>query len=140
MKRLIILLLPLALMFSCTGKREKGVMDALYEGYAARQELKVAKVDGLRLCDTVRTDVVLLQADDEATWRQMAAEFGLQDSTGTTSWLGESLDPTKRVAWDGGPAVRVIASHERQTIGLYRIENEAQYDALLDYQLNNIRN
>lgn len=139
MKRLFILLLPLALLFSCSGKPEGEGVDALYQSYASRQELKVAKVSGLKLCDTVRIDVVLLQAEDEAAWRQMAVEFGLQDTTGTTSWLGDTADPTQRVAWDGQPVVRVIASHERQSIGLYRIENESQYDALIDYQLNHIK-
>lgn len=140
MKRLFILLLPLALLFSCSGEPEEVAMDALYQGYASRQELKVAKVVGLQLCDTVSIDVVLLQAEDEAAWRQMAGEFGLQDTTGTTSWLGDTADPTQHVAWDGEPVVRVIASHKRQTIGLYRIENETQYNALIDYQLNRMKN
>ena len=140
MKRLYILLLPLVLLLSCTGEPEEVAVDALYQSYASRQELKVAKVSGLKLCDTVRIDVVLLQAEDEAAWRQMSVEFGLRDTTGITSWLGDTLDPAQRTAWDGQPVVRVIASHERQTIGLYRIENEAQYDALIDYQLNHIKN
>ena len=36
--------------------------------------------------------------------------------------------------------VMVVASHERRTVAFYRINTEAQYDALLDYQLNNMKN
>ena len=134
------MLLPVLLVVGCTREADRPADDALYARYASRTGLAVAKVCNFSLNDTVCVDVVLLQAEDEAAWLQMAAEFGLQDTTGTTSWLGDTLDPTQRVAWDGQPVVRVIASHERQSIGLYRIENEMQYDALIDYQLNHIAN
>ena len=50
---------------------------------------------------------------------------------------GFRLNDTVRV--DGSPVMRVIASHDKQTIGFYHIDNEAQYDALIDYQLENIK-
>jgi hypothetical protein len=31
--------------------------------------------------------------------------------------------------------MRVIASLDKHTIGIYRIDNETQYDAIVDYQL-----
>jgi len=138
MKRLLFILLPLALFFSCS--REQGELpeNALYQSYATRPELKVAQVSGLKLIDTVRVDVVLLQAENDSVWQQLTGEFGVDDSTGVTSWLGGPEQPATRVRWEGRPVLRVIASPERQSIGLYSIESEAQYDALLDYQLNNM--
>ncbi|MBP5546864.1 MAG: hypothetical protein J6X59_06280 [Bacteroidales bacterium] len=61
MKRLLfILLLPLAFL-SCSREVEEM---SLYRQYAARQDLTVAQVKGFQLCDTVKTDVVILVADD----------------------------------------------------------------------------
>ena len=63
MKRLLfILLLPLAFL-SCSREVEEV---PLYRQYAARQDLTVAQVKGFQLCDTVKTDVVILVADDSA--------------------------------------------------------------------------
>ena len=52
------------------------------------------------------------------------------------SWLASPTNPVQRVKWTGKPVLRVIASHKRHTIGIYRIDNELQYEALIDYQLN----
>ena len=35
--------------------------------------------------------------------------------------------------------MRVIASHDKRTIGFYRLDNEAQYDALVDYQIEKMK-
>lgn len=140
MKKALMTMVLVALLAGCTHQTELPPEGALYRHYAARQDLGVAQLNGFKLSDTVRVDIVMLQAENDEAWRQLTEEFGLRDTTGTTSWLGDTLDPAQRAAWDGQPVVRVIASHERQTIGLYRIENEAQYDALIDYQLNHIKN
>ena len=108
----------------------------LYKRYASRPELTVAQVSGFKLCDTVRVDVVLLQADNEKVWQQMVKEFNIAGNDGVTSWLGDTKQPANRVKWTGRPVLRVVASHTKQTIGLYLLNNETQYDALMDYQLN----
>lgn len=108
----------------------------LYKRYASRPELTVAQVSGFKLCDTVRVDVVLLQADNEKVWQQMVKEFNIAGNDGVTSWLGDTKQPANRVKWTGRPILRVVASHKKQTIGLYLLNNETQYDALMDYQLN----
>lgn len=108
----------------------------LYKRYASRPELTVAQVSGFKLCDTVRVDVVLLQADNEKVWQQMVKEFDIAGNDGVTSWLGDTKQPANRVKWTGRPVLRVVASHKKQTIGLYLLNNETQYDALMDYQLN----
>lgn len=120
------LILPLAAM----------AQGELYKRYASRPELKVAQVSGFKLCDTVRVDVVLLQADNEKVWQQMVKEFNIAGNDGVTSWLGDTKQPANRVKWTGRPILRVVASHKKQTIGLYLLNNETQYDALMDYQLN----
>lgn len=141
MKRLIIIiLLPLALLTSCSHETEPQSASAFYHHYAQRQELKVAEVDGFKLCDTVRVDVVMLQAESDSMWEAMKAEFDIRGEEGSVSWLGERENPSARTQWAGAPVLRVIASHSRRTIGFYRIENEAQYDALMDYQLESMRN
>lgn len=132
---ILLLLLPLALLLSCSHEQSELTEDALYQRYAARQELKVAQVSGMKLCDTVRVDVVLLQADDDETWQQLKAEFLIEGEEGVESWLGDTEQPAQRVKWTGAPVVRAIASHSRRTLAFYRLDTEAQYDALLDYQL-----
>jgi hypothetical protein len=132
MKKLLILLmllLPIAVMSQ----------SALYKQYASRQELTVAQVNGFKLNESQRVDVVLIVADDEAAWKQLAKELNIKEEEGSVSWLGDSKNPAQRVKWTGVPVLRVVASHARRTVAFYRIATEAQYDALLDYQLNNMK-
>ena len=126
----MLLLLPLAV--SAQGE--------LYKRYAARQDLTVAQVSGFKLNDSVRVDVVLVVADDEMAWQHIKEELGIHSIEGVTSWLGTVDQPARRTKWDGHPVLRVVASHSRRTVGFYRIDNERQYDALLDYQLEKMKN
>lgn len=123
---LLILLLPLTAMSQ----------SELYKKYSSRQDLKVAEIAGFKLNDSIRVDVVMLQAESDDTWQQMKKEHGIKTAEGNDSWLGELDNPSKRTKWDGRPVMRVIASHTRRTIGFYRLDNEAQYNALVDYQMN----
>lgn len=125
----IMLLLPLAV----------AAQGELYKRYASRPDLTVAQVSGFRLNDSVRVDVVLLAADDEAAWQKLKKEFGIDGTEGVTSWLGDVRQPSRRTRWSGAPVVRVVASHGRRTVGLYRLDNERQYDALIDYQLGTMQ-
>ena len=108
----------------------------LYERYASRQELDVAQVSGFRLADSIRVDVVLIVAKNESAWQQLMKEFNVQSSEGSTSWLGNADNPAKRTGWTGKPVCKVIVSHDRHTVAFYRLDTQAQYEALLDYQLN----
>ena len=135
-KYILYLIVPLMLMAACTSGPAEG---SLYHRYADRKGLSVAEVDGFQLCDTVRVDVVMLQTDSDEAWREMLAELSIKDTTGVTSWLGDIDEPAQRTTWDGAPVFRVIASHDKHAIGFYRLENEVQYNALLDYQLNKIK-
>ena len=137
---ILIILLPLALLTGCSRQTETPPEGMLYQHYAARQELKVAQLNGFKLCDTVRVDVVMLQADDEQAWQQLAEEFDIRGDEGTVSWLGEPDNPAVRTQWNGKSVMRVIASHDKRTIGFYRLDNELQYDALIDYQIEKIKN
>lgn len=133
MKRLLIiimLLLPLAAMSQ----------GELYKRYASKAGLTVAQVSGFKLNDSVRVDVVLVVADNAATWQRLTTELGVRTGDGVDSWLGSVSQPAKRLRWNGTPALRVVASHSRRTVGFYRIDNEAQYDALLDYQIEKMKN
>ena len=127
-KILTILLLLLPLVVSAQSH--------LYERYASRQELSVAQVSGFRLTDSVRINVVLVVADDEAAWQKLMKEYKVVSTNGSTSWLGEAAHPAKRPQWTGKPVCKVIVSHDRRTIAFYQLENIEQYEALLDYQLN----
>ena len=132
MKRLLIILmmlLPIAAM----------AQNDLYKRYASRQELAVAQVSGFKLSESQRVDVVLVVADDEAAWQKLAKELNIKGEDGVVSWLGDPKNPAQRVKWTGTTVLRVVASHARRTVAFYRINTEAQYDALLDYQLNNMK-
>lgn len=111
----------------------------LYKRYASRQDLTVAQVSGFKLNDNVRVDVVLVVAKDESAWQQLKQELDIRGEEGVISWLGELTRPSKRTQWSGKPLFRVVASHARRTVGFYRLDSETQYDALLDYQLNNMK-
>ena len=131
MKRLLIILmmlLPIAAM----------AQNDLYKRYASRQELTVAQVSGFKLSESQRVDVVLVVADDEAAWQKLAKELNIKGEDGVVSWLGDPKNPAQRVKWTGTTVLRVVASHARRTVAFYRVNTEAQYDALLDYQLNNM--
>ena len=135
-KYILYLIVPLMLMAACTSGPAEG---SLYHRYADRKGLSVAEVDGFQLCDTVRVDVVMLQTDSDEAWREMLAELSIKDTSGVTSWLGDIDEPAQRTTWDGAPVFRVIASHDKHAIGFYQLENETQYNALLDYQLNKMK-
>lgn len=132
MKRLLIILmmlLPIAAI----------AQNDLYKRYASRQELTVAQVSGFKLSESQRVDVVLVVADDETAWQKLAKELNIKGEGGVVSWLGDPRNPAQRVKWTGSSVLRVVASHARRTVAFYRVNTEAQYDALLDYQLNNMK-
>ena len=132
MKRLVIILmmlLPLVAM----------AQNDLYKRYASRQDLTVAQVSGFKLNESERVDVVLVVADNEAAWKELTKELNIKGEDGVVSWLGDFKNPAQRVKWTGTSVLRVVASHKRRTVAFYRIDREAQYDALLDYQLNNMK-
>ena len=131
MKRLLYILLMI-LLASCS--REE-VETPLYQQYAVRKNLTVAQVTGFQLCDTVKVDVVILVADDTAAWHGLKEEFDIRTSGGITSWMGNIDEPARRVKRSVRPAWRAMAVHDDRTIAFYRIENETQYQASLDYQL-----
>ena len=133
-------LMTLMLVAACCRERGQQEAGSLYQRYASRQELKVAQVSGFELNDSVFTDVVMLQAINDSAWQNMTEEFDIRGTEGAVSWLGEIDDPAKRTEWGGKPVIRAIASHTKQTIGFYRIDNEEQYDALLDYQIEKMKN
>ena len=133
MKRLIIILmmlLPIAAM----------AQNDLYKRYASRQELNVAQVSGFKLSESQRVDVVLVVADNEAAWQKLTKELNIKGDDGVVSWLGDPKNPAQRVKWTGTTVLRVVASHARRTVAFYRLDNETQYDALVDYQLERIKN
>lgn len=127
--------MPLLLLVGCS--REEATAP-LYQQYAARKNLTVAQVFGFQLCDTVKTDVVILVADDSTAWAGLKEEFDIRTSEGVTSWMGDIDKPAKRVKRNVRPAWRAMAVHDDRTIAFYRIDTEEQREALLDYQLSNI--
>jgi hypothetical protein len=129
MKKIVILLLLMLPLMAAAQSH-------LYERYASRQELDVAQVSGFRLADSIRVDVVLIVAKNESAWQQLMKEFNVQSTEGATSWLGNVDNPGKRTGWTGKAVCKVIVSHERRTVAFYRLDTQAQYEALLDYQLN----
>lgn len=137
MKRLVlILLLPLMVLAACSHKQEEL---PLYRQYAGRQDLSAAQVNGFRLNDTVTVDVVFLVADDSTAWQGLKEEFDIRTSEGVTSWMGNIDHPQQRVKRSERPAWRAMAVHDERTVAFYRVENEVQYIALLDYQLEKMK-
>ena len=136
MKRLLLILMPLMLL-ACSHEETEL---PLYQRFAPRQDLTVAQVKGFQIGDTLKTDVVLLVADDSAAWAELKAEFDIRTSEGVTSWMGDIDEPARRVKRAVHPAWRAMAVHADRTVAFYRIDTEAQRQALLDYQMNTIEN
>lgn len=134
MKKLLLILLPL-LFLACSREIEEA---PLYQKYAERQDLTVAQVSGFHLNDTVKVDVVILVADNTATWNGLKEEFDIRTSEGITSWMGNTDHPQQRVMRSERPAWRAMAVHNDMTIAFYRIDTEEQYEALLDYQMDHL--
>ena len=138
-KTYIIALCLLLFCAACSREAVEPAKNALYKQYAPRPELSVAQVCGFSLCDSVRVDVVLLRAETDEAWQQLIEEFNLEGQEGTESWLGDTEQPAQRVKWTGAPVLRAIASHSRRTLAFYRLDNETQYDALIDYQIKEMK-
>lgn len=136
MKRLTIIILMLTALAAATGCGPG--RSEIYRKYASQPGLTVAEVRGFALCDSVLVDVVLVEADDDEAWQQLTKTLDIRTDEGSTSWLADPADPTVRTAWTGHPVLRVVASPGRHTVGFYSIDSEVQYDALVDYQLNNM--
>ena len=136
MKRLLLILMPLMLL-ACSHEETEL---PLYQRYADSKDLMVAQVKGFQIGDTLKTDVVLLVADDSAAWAELKTEFDIRTSEGVTSWMGNIEQPAQRVKRSMRPAWRAMAVHDERTIAFYRIDTEKQREALLDYQMNNLEN
>ena len=140
MKRLLYILLPAVcclLTFACSREVEEM---PLYQKYAVRNDLTVAQVTGFHLNDSVKTDVVILVADDSTAWAGLKEEFDIRTSEGVTSWMGDIDQPQQRVKGGVRPAWRAMAVHNDRTLAFYRVADSVQYQALLDYQLNKLNN
>lgn len=129
MKKLIVILVML-LPLAVAGQSE------LYHQYAKRSDLTVAQVVGFRLNDTVKLDVLIIQADDSKAWQKLKKEYDIRTEAGVSSWLGDAGNPSRRVRWTGKSCCKVIASHERKTLSIYSIAGKREYEALLEYQLS----
>lgn len=51
---------------------------------------------------------------------------------------GDIDHPAQRVKRNVRPAWRAMAVHADRTVAFYRIDSEEQYEALLDYQMNEL--
>ena len=110
----------------------------LYQRYARQADLTVAQVSGFRLSDTVKVDVLIVVADNDKAWQGLLEELQLETADGVSSWLSDTGSLALRRRWDGSPCCRVVVWHERHTVGVYRINSEADYDAIVDYQLKSM--
>ena len=139
MKRLLTIMLIVASLAATVGCGTRGGKHPgeIYRRYASQPGLTVAEVCGFALCDTVAVDVVLVEAESDDAWRQLATELDIRSDEGSTSWLATAGSPAERTSWTGCPVVRVVASPDRRTVAFYTIEGEVQFDALIDYQINN---
>jgi hypothetical protein len=52
--------------------------------------------------------------------------------------MGNIDHPQQRVKRSERPAWRAMAVHEDMTIAFYRMDDNMQYEALVDYQMENI--
>jgi len=130
------MLLPLLLLAACS--HEPGTDSQLYDRYRQRADLTAAWVEGFRLNDTVKVDVLILVADDAAAWDTLRQEFNIRTTEGLTSWIGDAGNPVHRIQWTDGPCCKAIAAHATRTLCLYSLRDRTEYDALLEYQIGRL--
>ncbi len=140
MKRVSLLVFSFYLLLFAAACSREEIETPLYQRYASRPDLTVAQVGGFQLNDTVKVDVVILVADDSAAWQGLKEEFDIRTAEGVTSWMGDIDRPQQRVKRTVRPAWRAMAVHADRTVAFYRVDTEAQRQALLDYQMNTIDN
>lgn len=136
MRKTLTLFLLGLLLAACS--REPGTDSQLYDRYRQRTDFTAAWVEGFRLNDTVKVDVLILVADDAEAWTRLKQELDIRTTEGVTSWLGEAGNPAKRTPWTGAPCLKVLVSHAQMTVCLYHLTGKADYDALLEYQMDKI--
>lgn len=138
MRRWLHIALLLLAMAAATGCSREAVEptpgDLLYRRYAQSSDLTVAQVKGFLVADSVKVDVVILVADDSAAWQRLKTELDVRNDWGITSWLGAIEHPERRTRRGHDPVWRVVAVHDDRTVAFYHVGNQAQYQALLEYQ------
>lgn len=137
MKRLSLIVLLTTLLLACSREEAE---TPLYQRFAARTDLTAAQVIGFQLNDSVKTDVIILVADDTTAWNRLKTEFDIRSSEGVTSWLGNIDNPRQRVKRSEVPLWRAMAVHDDHTIAFYRIATAEEFDALREYQLTMTEN
>ena len=142
MKRLLTILLIVVFAVSASAasappqtKPHQG-RQAVYNRYSAQPDLSVAKIDGFKLNDTVKVDVLILVADNAAAWDKLCQVFDIRSQSSVSTWTGKGDHPETRVKWQGKPSCKVIASPARRTLCMYYIDNETEYESLMDYQMD----
>lgn len=146
MKRIITILLllfvlsPAAMQADARSQQPHKSPRDLYQRYASRTDLTVAQIDGFKLNDSVKVDVIILVADNDKSWQNLRKEFDIRNDQGVATWTGSAEAPEKRVKWNGSACCKVIASPSRKTVCLYLLQNKEQYESLMDYQMNLMMN
>ncbi len=73
------ILLTILLVALCGACRHTPEHQAIYDRYAAREELQVAYVEGFSK-DSIHGDFIIITATDTATWFALTEEFGIPRS------------------------------------------------------------
>ena len=129
------ILLMLATFAGCSSHKGEQP-NAIYQKYASQEGFSVAQVSSFEINDTLAVDVVLIVADNDDAWRQLSFDFDVRGNEGSISWLAPIDNPALRASWNSEPLLRVVASPDRRTVALYMLDDISQYEALMDYQLN----
>jgi len=120
MKKHILILLFILMTLTAAAQNK------LYDRYASRQDLTVARVDGFRLNDSTKVDVVMLVADDATSW-QANEGAQRQQHAGRHLVAGQRQQSRTPRAMDGSPRDtrcgiahtthrRILSSEQRGTI------------------------
>ena len=124
-----------------------GQCSTLYHRYAREAGVETTFIKQMRLNDTVRVDLTLLQASDSAAWARLEADFDLPQPTAQMQALADSgadgivlaLQPS-----DGGPFAPddtlqvVAASRALRCVSVFHVCTEAQFNAIVDKHIDEL--
>ena len=105
--------------------------DSLYGIYSQRTDVRVGLVRDFVLDDSLKVDVVTIEAHDSAGWSWMQQEFGIQEPA------DEPIDADRRLlAWQDHDNRYIFCMPGKRALCIIEPADGRQLKAIVNYHLN----
>ena len=104
--------------------------DSLYGRYSQRSDVRVGLLHDFALGDSLKVDVVTIEAHDSAGWRWMQDEFDIYESSDRTT------DNRRRLlAWAADSGRYIFCLPERMSLCIVEAADSVQLRAITQYHI-----